>query len=55
MLHPEALLQAFHMVFTFKCFYRLVVGVVIGIGVGAMPGLTALACISRDRCFPKTF
>jgi len=41
MLHPEALLQAFHMVFTFKCLYWMIIGVIIGIGVGAMPGLTA--------------
>ena len=39
--NPEALLEAFTMVFTLKCLYWLVVGVVVGVGVGAMPGLTA--------------
>ncbi len=41
MIHPEAILEAFSMVCSVKVLYWLVIGVVIGVGVGAMPGLTA--------------
>ncbi|NQU02644.1 MAG: tripartite tricarboxylate transporter permease [Syntrophaceae bacterium] len=41
MIHPEAILEAFSMVCSLKVLYWLVIGVVIGVGVGAMPGLTA--------------
>ena len=41
MFQPEAIVEAFHMVLSLKVLYWLVVGVVIGVGVGAMPGLTA--------------
>jgi len=51
--NPEAILEAFTMVLTFKCFYWLIIGVVIGVGVGAMPGLTASTGVAL--MIPLTF
>ncbi|MBW1698928.1 MAG: tripartite tricarboxylate transporter permease [Deltaproteobacteria bacterium] len=53
LFNPEAIVQAFDMVFTLKCLYWLIVGVVIGVGVGAMPGLTASTGVAL--MIPLTF
>ena len=39
--YPDALIEALSMVFTLKTFYWLVIGIILGIAVGAIPGLTA--------------
>ena len=51
--NPEAILEAFTMVLTWKCLYWLIIGVVIGVGVGAMPGLTASTGVAL--MIPLTF
>ena len=51
--NPEALTEAFSMVLTFKCLYWLIIGVVVGVGVGAMPGLTASTGVAL--MIPLTF
>ena len=51
--NPEAIMEAFAMVLTLKCLYWLIVGVVIGVGVGAMPGLTASTGVAL--MIPLTF
>ncbi len=53
LFNPEAIMEAFGMVLTFKCLYWLVIGVVVGVGVGAMPGLTASTGVAL--MIPLTF
>ena len=53
LFNPEAIMEAFGMVLTFKCLYWLVIGVIIGVGVGAMPGLTAATGVAL--MVPLTF
>jgi len=53
MLNVDALYEALHLVFTFKTLMWLAIGVVIGVGVGAMPGLTASTGVAL--MLPLTF
>lgn len=53
MLHPEALLQALSLVFSIKTLLWLTIGVTIGVGVGAIPGLTASTGVAL--MLPVTF
>ena len=53
MFHPDAFLEALALVFTFKTLMWLAAGVTIGVGVGAMPGLTASTGIAL--MLPLTF
>ena len=53
MFQPEALLEAFHLFFQFKVFYWMVIGVTVGVGVGAIPGLSAATAIAL--LLPLTF
>lgn len=53
MIDFEALNQAISMVFTFNTLIWLAIGVTIGVGVGAMPGLTATTGIAL--MLPLTF
>lgn len=41
LFYPDALLEALSTVFTFKVLYWLAIGIVLGVAVGAIPGLTA--------------
>ncbi len=41
MFQAEAIVEAFHMVFSLNVIYWLAIGITLGVGVGAMPGLTA--------------
>ncbi|MFQ5894865.1 MAG: tripartite tricarboxylate transporter permease [Nitrospinota bacterium] len=53
MFQPEAFAEALSLVFTFRTLYWLAVGVTIGVGVGAIPGLTASTGIAL--MLPLTF
>ena len=53
MIDFEALQQAISMVFTFNTMLWLAIGVTIGVGVGAMPGLTATTGVAL--MLPLTF
>ena len=53
MFNPDALVEAFQMVLTFKCLYWLVVGVAMGVGVGAIPGLMSATAVAI--LLPLTF
>ena len=51
--HAEAFQQALEMVFQFSVFYWLTIGVIVGVGVGAIPGLTAATGVAI--MLPLTF
>ena len=51
--HAEAFQQALEMVFQLSVFYWLIIGVVVGVGVGAIPGLTAATGVAI--MLPLTF
>jgi len=51
--HPDALMEAFSLVFTYRTLYWLVIGVTIGVGVGALPGLTTVTGVAL--MLPLTF
>jgi putative tricarboxylic transport membrane protein len=53
MFQQEAIIEALHMVVSWNVLYWLVVGIVIGVGVGAMPGLTAATGVAI--MLPLTF
>ena len=53
MVNVDALMQAFTLVFTFETMMWLAIGVTIGVGVGAMPGLTATTGVAL--MLPLTF
>ncbi len=53
MLHVDALYEAISLVFTFNTLLWLAVGVFIGVGVGAIPGLTATTGVAL--MLPLTF
>lgn len=53
MLTYDALIQALPMVFNFKTFFWLAFGVMVGVGVGALPGLTAVTGVAL--MLPLTF
>ena len=46
MFQPEAILEAFRLFFTLEVFYWMAIGVVAGVGVGAIPGLSAATAIA---------
>ena len=53
MVNVEALQEAIVLVFTFKTMMWLAIGVFIGVGVGAMPGLSASTGVAL--MLPLTF
>jgi putative tricarboxylic transport membrane protein len=53
LIQPDALLAALSLVFTFKTLMWLTIGVILGVGVGAMPGLTATGGVAL--VLPLTF
>jgi len=53
MFQPEAMAEAFQLFFQFKVFYWMVIGVTVGVGVGAIPGLSAATAIAL--LLPLTF
>ena len=53
MFQPDALADAFQLVFQFKTFYWMTIGVIVGVGVGAVPGLSAATAIAL--LLPLTF
>jgi putative tricarboxylic transport membrane protein len=53
MLNVDALYEAINLVFTFNTLMWLAIGVFIGVGVGAMPGLTATTGVAL--MLPLTF
>ena len=53
MVNVDALIQAFYLVFTFETMMWIAIGVTIGVGVGAMPGLTATTGVAL--MLPLTF
>ena len=53
MINIDALYDAFALVFTFQTLMWLAIGVTIGVGVGAMPGLTATTGVAL--MLPLTF
>lgn len=53
MINIDALYDAFALVFTFQTMMWLAIGVTIGVGVGAMPGLTATTGVAL--MLPLTF
>ena len=53
MINVDALYDAFALVFTFQTLMWLAIGVTIGVGVGAMPGLTATTGVAL--MLPLTF
>ena len=52
-IQPDAIYKALYAVFTFKTLFWLAIGVTIGVGVGAIPGLTASTGIAI--MLPLTF
>ncbi len=53
LFQPEVLLEAVSLVFSLRVLYWLAVGVTIGVGVGALPGLTASTGVAL--MLPLTF
>ncbi len=53
MFNPDAFLEALTLVFTFKTMMWLALGVAVGVGVGAMPGLSAATGVAL--MLPLTF
>lgn len=53
MFHPEAILEAYSLFFTFDVFYWMLIGVIVGVGVGAIPGLSGSTAIAL--LLPFTF
>jgi putative tricarboxylic transport membrane protein len=53
LFHPDALLEALTLVFTWKTMLWLAIGVAIGVGAGAIPGLTATGGVAL--VLPLTF
>ena len=53
MFQPEAIRQAFELFFTPEVFYWMAIGVTVGVGVGAIPGLSAATGIAI--MLPLTF
>lgn len=53
MFDPDAFVQALELVFTIQTMFWLAVGVFVGVGVGAMPGLTATTGVAL--MLPLTF
>jgi putative tricarboxylic transport membrane protein len=53
MFNADAFYEAINLVFTFKTLMWLAIGVFIGVGVGAMPGLTATTGVAL--MLPLTF
>lgn len=53
MFNPDAFVEALTLVFTFKTMMWLAIGVTVGVGVGAMPGLTAATGVAL--MLPLTF
>jgi putative tricarboxylic transport membrane protein len=53
MINFEALTEAVSLVFTFKTLMWLAIGVFVGVGVGAIPGLTATTGVAL--MLPLTF
>jgi len=53
MFQPEAFAEALQLVFQFKTFYWMIIGVTVGVGVGAIPGLSAVTAIAL--LLPLTF
>lgn len=53
MLNADAFIEALQLVFTFKTMLWLAIGVFVGVGVGAMPGLTATTGVAL--MLPLTF
>lgn len=53
MFQPEAFLEALGLVFTFKTLLWLAIGVILGVGMGAVPGLTATGGVAL--VLPLTF
>jgi len=50
---PDAIIEAFHLVFSLHVLYWMAIGVTIGVGVGAIPGLTAATGVAI--MLPLTF
>jgi len=46
MFQPEAIMEAFRLFFTLEVFYWMAIGVTVGVGVGAIPGLSAASAIA---------
>lgn len=46
MFQPEAIMEAFRLFFTVEVFYWMAIGVTVGVGVGAIPGLSAASAIA---------
>jgi len=46
LFYPDALIEAFHLFFTPEVFYWIAIGVFLGVGVGAIPGLTSTTGIA---------
>jgi putative tricarboxylic transport membrane protein len=53
MFNPDAFVQALELVFSIQTMFWLAVGVFVGVGVGAMPGLTATTGVAL--MLPLTF
>ena len=53
MFYPDALLEALILVFTWKTMLWIAIGVALGVGVGAIPGLTATGGVAL--VLPLTF
>ena len=53
MFHPDALLDALILVFTWKTMLWIAIGVAVGVGAGAIPGLTATGGVAL--VLPLTF
>lgn len=46
MFQPDAIVEAFRLFFTIEAFYWLVIGVTLGVGIGAIPGLAAVTGVA---------